>query len=167
MSVKDKIIKELKSVFMTTLYFFSWFGALMVIKVLLLREYEIEFYGFSKVLIGALILAKVVLILEYFPLSFTKKQLVIVGLLIRTILYLGGVFLVLLLEKSFESRHEYGGFGNALMNVFSEVNIYHFWVNCIVIFGALLFFNLWSIMKKQLGPRWMDNILFSSESTLQ
>jgi hypothetical protein len=165
--MKDKLIKELKSVFMTTLYFFVWFGALMVIKVLLLREYEIEFYGFSKVLIGALILAKVVLILEYVPLSFTKKQLVIVGLIIRTILYLGGVFLVLILERSFESRHEYGGFGNALMNVFSDVNIYHFWVNCIVVFGALLFFNLWSIMKKRLGDRWIYHVLFSHDTALQ
>jgi hypothetical protein len=167
MSVKDKLIKELKSVFMTTLYFFSWFGALMVIKVLLLREYEIEFYGFSKVLIGALILAKVVLILEYVPLSFTKKQLVIFELLVRTLLYSGGVFLVLLLERSFESRHEYSGFGDALMNVFSDVNIYHFWVNCIVVFGALLFFNLWSIMKKRFGARWISNVLFSPDSTLQ
>lgn len=163
MRMKDKIIKELKSVFLTTMYFFFWFGVLMVIKILLLREYEIEFYGFSKVLIGALILAKVVLILENVPLSFTKKLPVIVGLLVRTILYSFGVLLVLILEKAFETRNEYGGFWDAVSHVFEGVNIYHFWVNSIVVFGALFFFNFWTILKKRFGDGIIYKVLFSPD----
>lgn len=161
MSIKNKIKEELNSLFWTSLYFFSWFGALMVIKVLLLREYEIEFVGLSKVLIGTLIVSKVILILEYVPLSFTKKQPAIISVLVRTLLYLVGVMLVLILERSIEGYNEYGGFKNAFLTAFNETNIYHVWVNSICVFGALFFFNLSTLLKKYIGEKGFQNMLLS------
>ena len=51
------------------LYFGCWLAALIVLKKLMLAEYQIQFNGFSQALIGALILSKVVLVLEHVPLG--------------------------------------------------------------------------------------------------
>lgn len=105
-------MKELKFIFWVSLYFLTWFGALMLIKVLLLNEYKIEFYGASMVVVGALIAAKSVLILENVPLRLHNKP-VIIDIILRTILYLAGISIILILERTFEARDEYGGFWNA------------------------------------------------------
>ncbi len=153
MSFKQKLIEEVKIVLLTSLYFFLWFGSLMVIKNLLLREYHIEIVGVSIVIIGALIVAKAVLILEYIPIPFTKNKPAILEVLVRTFLYLMGVFVILVLEKSIEARNEYGGVGEALKNLWSGADIYHIWVNTICVFGALFFYNIWSVIKGHFGER--------------
>lgn len=148
---KKKVIAEIRTVLLTTLYFFLWFGALMIIKVLLLKEYNIEFAGFSVVVVSALVIAKVVLLLEYVSIPFTKTKPAWVEVITRTLIYLLGVFFVMLLEKSFEARHEYGGVLEASKNVFGQANFYHVWANTLCVFGALFFFNLWSVIKITFG----------------
>ncbi len=149
--MKEKIIKEIKSILLTSLYFFCWFGGLMVIKVLLLREYHIEFTGLTLVIIGALVVAKVVLILEYVPMPFMHGKPAWIEVLMRTMIYMCGVFVVMALEKSFEARHEYDGVMDALMHLTEHADIYHFWVNLISVFAALLFFNIWTVVQKHYG----------------
>ncbi|MCK5714604.1 MAG: hypothetical protein KAH64_01475, partial [Nitrosomonadaceae bacterium] len=160
MGIKDKIANEVKAVFWTSLYFFCWFTTLMFIKQLLLHEYKIEFYGFSVVVLGTLVAAKAVLILEKAPL-FKRSQTAIAVILKRTLLYLAGVFIILVLEKSFEARHEFGGFINALKNLANDTSMYHVLVNIICVFGALFFYNLWSVIKRQLGEGVLKEILFA------
>jgi hypothetical protein len=91
------------------------------------------------------------MILEYVPIPFTKNKPAWVEVLIRTFLYLIGVFIVLVLEKSFETRHEYGGFIEAFKNLKNVTNDYHIYVNIICVFGALIVFNTWSVIKLKLG----------------
>jgi len=159
--IKEKVLKELKSIFWTSLYFFCWFGALMVIKVLLLREYQIEFIGLSIVVVGALVVAKVVLILEYVRMPFTKNKPAWVEVLTRTFFYLIGVFVIMVLEKAFEARHEYGGILNALQNFTKSVDWYHVWVDIICVMGALLFFNIWTVVKMHYGAGMFRNMMIS------
>jgi hypothetical protein len=149
--MKEKGIHEIKSIFWTSLYFFSWFGGLMVIKVLLLREYHIEFVGFSMVVVGALVVAKVVLVLEYIKMPFTKNQPAWIEIMLRTWLYLAGVFVIMVVEKVFEARNEYSGTIEALRNISRHADIHHIYVNIICVFGALFFFNVWSVVKKHFG----------------
>ena len=151
MSIGAKLLKELKSLSLTALYFLAWFGALMVLKVLMLHEYKLEFYGMTMVIVGALVAAKAVLILENVPLSGKKPSPAIVEILLRTILYMAGVFVILVLEKSIEARHEYGGFFPALKGLAGSADRYHIWVNIICMFGAIFFFNLGSVTKAYLG----------------
>lgn len=165
MSFKIKLIHELKAIFWTTLYFLIWFGLLMLIKELLLKEYQIKFSGFSMVVVGALVAAKAVLILENVSMgSWTKRQPAIYEILFRTFLYLAGIFVIMVLEKAFEARSEFDGFINALQGVFGQVEFYHVLVNTICVFGALLGFNLWSVIRKHLGEGGMWKIL-STPST--
>ncbi len=64
MSWKEKLKKEIKTLSITMLYFALWFGFMISMKILLLKEYNVEVYGLSMALIGALIVAKVILIAE-------------------------------------------------------------------------------------------------------
>ena len=161
MASKEKILKEIKSVFWTSLYFLSWFGALMIIKILLLREYQIEVYGFTSVVVGALVVAKVVLILEYVKIPFTKNKPAWIEITLRTLLYLLGVFVVMALEKSFEARDEYSGVFDAFTHLSDHADLNHIYVNTICVFGALLFFNIRTVIKKQYGEGALLNILRS------
>ena len=152
MSIQDKLKHELKAIILVTLFFAAWLGIFMGLKILLLEDYHIQFGGFSMVLIGALILAKVVLILEHVSLgAWLRDKPVLVDVLLRTILYAFGTFVVMLLEKTFESRHEQGGFGPALMNVFQHRDMPHVWANTICLTGALLFYNLLAEINRRLG----------------
>jgi len=161
MSIGAKLFKELKSLSLTALYFLVWFGALMVLKVLMLHEYKLEFYGATMVIVGALIAAKAVLLLENVPLTGSKPSPAIVEVLLRTILYLAGVFIILVLEKSFEARHEYGGFLPAIKGLAGSADRYHIWVNIICMFGAIFFFNLGSVIKVFLGEKGIWKILLA------
>jgi hypothetical protein len=161
MSTKDKIIKEVKSIFWTSLYFLVWFGSLMLIKVLLLEEYHIQFYNVSALIIGALVVAKSVLIMEAIPASKGKHQPAWAVVLKRTLLFMIGVFIILLLEKSIETRHEYGGVVEAFKNLFYDANMYHVWVNSICVFGALLTYNLGTLLSLNLGKEGIKKILLS------
>ena len=102
----EKLKHELKAVILVTLFFAAWLGVFMGLKVLILEDYQIQFKGFSMVVIGALVLAKVVLILEHVPLgAWVRSQPVLADVLLRTLLYALGTLVVMLLEKGFESRH--------------------------------------------------------------
>jgi len=162
MSVKKKLVNELKSFGITTLYFALWFGILMLIKVILLEKYKVEFEGVSMALIGALVVAKVILILENVNLgSWVRKKPAIVDIIVRTLLYVGGVAIVMLLEKSFDGRNEYGGFWQSLENVFQHADIHHFWVAVICVTLAILGFNTISVINKALGKGKVRQIIFS------
>ena len=152
MSTRQKLIHELKAILVTALYFGIWFAGLLVIKWLVLAEYRIAFHGFSMAIIGALVLSKVVMILEHVPLGpWVRNQAAWVDVLLRTWLYALGVFVVLILEKGIEGRHEHGGFGGAVEAAFQSTDAPHVWVNIICISAALLIYNATSVIRRHLG----------------
>jgi ABC-type dipeptide/oligopeptide/nickel transport system permease component len=67
----------------------------------------------------------------------------------------------MLLEKTFESRHEQGGFGPALMNVFQHRDMPHVWANTICLTGALLFYNLLAEINRRLGTGGLARMFLS------
>ena len=152
MTAHEKLKHELEELALAGLYFFLWIGLLVALKKLVLAEYQIEFGGLSVAFVGALILAKVVLILEHVPPGpLTRNRSAWVEVLWRTALYGAGVVVVLLLEKGFEGRHEYGGFWQSLKSLFDHADIDHVWANAICISGALLVYNAMSVVRKHLG----------------
>jgi len=152
MSFQQKVKKETKAMALAGFYFATWLGVLMSLKWLILADYRIEFHGFSLILVGVLVLAKVVLVLEHVPLgTWVRNRPALVDVIFRTVLYALGVIVVLLLEKAFDGRHEYGGFGPSLMAVFQHVDIYHVWANAICLSGALLGYNMLSVIRRNLG----------------
>ena len=114
----------------------------MILKKLILIDYQIHFAGLSTALIGALIMAKVVLIMQYIEFEWSKKYPPIVDIAVRTLLYTLGALAVLLLEKAFEARDEYGGFGAALEHIFQHRDIYKIWASTLIIAVSLFWFNV-------------------------
>jgi hypothetical protein len=96
--------------------------------------------------------------------SWVRKRSVVVAVVARTALYAVGVAGALLLEKAFEARHEYGGFGRALLNVFHHRDIYHLWANTICLACALLEFNALSVVRRHLGDQRLIRLYFSPAS---
>jgi len=168
MSFKARLLHEIRAVVMVTLFFLAWLGVLMLLKVLILEDYQIRFRGFSMVLVGALVLGKVVLVLEHVSLgSWLRGHPVLVEVVFRTLLYAFGAFIVLLLEKALESRHEHGGFVNALENVFQHRDMPHVWANTICLGGALLFYNMLSTIHRQLGDGGLPRVLLSPSPEME
>jgi hypothetical protein len=158
----EKIKNEIKSLTFATLYFAAWFAMLMVIKKLVLSEYRIEMSGFSYALIGALILAKVVLILEHVSLGgWAESRSALLNVMLRTALYSIGVIIVVVLEKSFEGRHEHGGFVSSLANLWSSRDISHVYANTIAVVYALLGYNILFVVRRHLGEGGLRRVLLS------
>jgi hypothetical protein len=165
MTFQQRAIDEIQEIGLTALYFACCFVALMFLKRLVLAEYQIEFGGLSLALIGALVVAKVVLILEHVPLGrWIQHRPAAVDVAARTLLYALGVFGVMLVEKAFDTRHEAGGFGAALVSVFRHRDIHHVWAATIGIGGALLGFNVLSVVRRRLGEGELRRLLFAEPS---
>ncbi len=152
LSLTQKLKHEIRAVGLAALYFGCWLAALLLIKQLVLAEYHIQFSGMSKALVGALVLSKVVLVFEHVPLgAWVGRQPAWVDVILRTTLYALGVLVVLVLEKAFEGRQEYGGFGPSLTAVFERADVYHVWLNTLCLSGALLGYNMLSVIRRHLG----------------
>ena len=149
----EKVKEEIKQVALLTLYFGVWIGTLMLLKTLILAGYQIEFHGLSTALLGALVLAKVVLLLEHVspPWSWVGKQPALIDVILRTILYTFGVFVVMVIEKSFEGRHAHDGFFPSMLSVFESAEEHKVMANVICITGALLFYNVFSALRRVFG----------------
>jgi len=162
MSIAQKLKHEIVAVISLTLYFGCWLGTLVLFKYLLLTEYQVAFTGASVALVGALVLAKVVLVLEYVSLgAWVRAQAAWVDVVLRTALYSFGVFVVLLLEKAFEGRHEYGSFGDSLSAIFQQANDAHVVLNTLCVTAAILSYNILSVIRKRLGKGVLLKMLLS------
>lgn len=160
MSFREKLVEELKAVGVVAAYFGCWIAAILWLKKIVLAEYDIAFGDFSDAVIGALVLAKVVIVLEHVPLGrWIRRRPAWVDVIVRTLLYAAGVFVVLVLEKSFEARHEYGSFSTSLANVFQQADIHHVWANTVCLGGALLSYNVLSVIRKHLGHGYLRGLL--------
>ena len=147
----NRLVGELKSLGWMMLYFACWLVPLLVIKNLLLQDYQVPLTRLSAGIVGALVLSKVVLILEHVSLGgLTRGRPAWMEVLLRTALYAVGVAIVLLLEKAFEGRHEYGGFWPSLLSAPKHADIQHVWINLICVTAALLSYNVLAVIRHYL-----------------
>lgn len=161
-SLPPKLREEIRSLGLTTLFFAAWFGLLMILKSLVLSEYNIEFRNVSMALVGALIVAKVVLVLEKVPLErWIPDRAALIHLILRTVLYGLGILLVLLIEKAFEIRHESGGFLPALGQVIHHEDAPHVLAATIGVAAGLLFFNAILVVRRHLGEAGLLELFLS------
>lgn len=152
MSFAHKLKHEIVAVLSLTIYFGCWLGALVLLKYLLLTEYQIAFNDLSVALVGALVLAKVVLVLEHVSLgSWVHAQPAWVYVVLRTALYSFGVFILLWLEKAFEGRHEHDSFAASLIAVFYQADAIHVLLNTLCLSAALLSYNMLAVVRMHLG----------------
>jgi hypothetical protein len=124
MELKQRMVHEIKPVGIATLCFGCWIAALVVLKQLILAEYQIAFHAMAKALVGTLILAKVMLVLEHINLGTgVSLRPVWMDVLFRWVLYCLGVLAVLVLVNAFEARHECNGLG-LRQATFLKIDVY-------------------------------------------
>jgi len=112
--------------------------------------------------VGALILSKVVLVLEHVSLgAWVHERPAWVDVVLRTALFSGGLVAVLVLEKGFEARNEYGGFLPALSQLSQRTDIHHVWANSLGLSGALLGYNVLFVVRRNLGNRGLLRMFLS------
>ncbi len=158
---RQKILREIKSVGLITIYFALCFAVMMLLKHLVLAQHEIQFRGLSLAIVAALVVGKVVAVLEKVPLGpWVRRQPAVLDVVVRTVIYTLGVFVVLLLERSFKLRHQAGGFGSALVSVVENRDSARVWATTISVGGTLLAFNLVSILRRHLGKRALIRLFF-------
>lgn len=68
---------------------------------------------------------------------------------------------LLFLEKGFEGRHEYGGFGPALRQLIQQTDFHHVLANTLCLSGALLGYNMLSVVQRHLGEGSIIRIFMS------
>jgi len=163
MSLKQKLIGELEEIALAFVYFAICFLVLVLMKKLLLAEYEVSFYGLSAALVGALIVSKVVIVLQHVPLGgAVQRSPVVVDVILRTVLYCFGVLVAVVLEHGFEQRHEHGGFGNAMVAVIQGRNFYRVWATTIGVGGSILAFNCFTALRLRFGSRALLRLFFKT-----
>jgi hypothetical protein len=163
MSVLKKIVEEIKTIARTASYFAVVFLLMMIMKKLYLKDYDIEFTGISQALIGALILSKVVILMDLISLgSRVQFQPPIVDISLRTLLYTAGVWIVIILEKLFERRHDAGGIGDSISYLFSHRDIYHIWATTIGSGVSIFVYNAFSVVQRMLGRHGLTKLFFHS-----
>jgi hypothetical protein len=161
MKILHKIFEEIKIILRTASYFAIVFLLMMVMKKLYLKDYDIEFYGMSQALIGALIMSKVIILMEMLSLGkWVQARPPIVDVVLRTILYTVGVAVVIVLEKAFESRHKVSGFGQAISYILYHRDIYHVWATTLGASASIFVYNSFSVVQKLLGKNGLSRLFF-------
>jgi hypothetical protein len=162
MSASTRLRQELRSLGLAVGFFGTWIGMLILIKTLLLKGYHIDYFGWSKVVVGTLVLSKVVLVLEHVSLgAWVRARAAWVGTLLRTALYAAGLVAVLALEHGISERGEAGGFVNAVRDGFRTVGVPHLLVNAICLTGALLVYNALGVVRRHLGEGALVRLFLS------
>lgn len=96
-----KIKIEMKEVGLITLYFFACFALFIIIKKLMLYQYNINFWGWTTALVGALAMGKVVFFIDKTPLhKYLKHFKPIYEILTKALVYTIIVYIVSILEKT-------------------------------------------------------------------
>ena len=100
MSFLQKLKKEIIEILLVTAYFLLCFGVLIFIKKLTLAQLDVEYYGFSAALVGALVMSKVVIILDKTRIGkIYIRQALYKNVLIKSIIYTFVVSFILFLEN--------------------------------------------------------------------
>ena len=153
---------ELKLLAGVTLYFAACFTLIMVLKQLLLAHYGIQFSGLATAVLVALVTAKVVIVLQKVPISrWLRHQPPILDVVVRTVFYTAATMAALLLEKAFEARGDYGGFGAALAGVFEHRDVHQVWATVIWTGLAFLAYNAFGVLYRELGGRQLRRLFFT------
>lgn len=162
MSFKEKFKEEMRQIGIVSLYFFICFAMILLLKKLMLAEYDIKFFALSTAVIGALVVAKVVIILDHTSIGkrFEDHQ-VYVNVLYRSLVYSFFVGVVVLIEHAFEARHEAGSFMAGVKEVITHGNEDKFWATFIFIFISFVGYNVISVISDHLGEGELRRLFFS------
>jgi hypothetical protein len=156
------LVEELKAIAGVTLYFAACFVLILLMKHFWLEEYGIRFTGIAAALVAALVTAKVIIVLDHVPLTrWLGGAPGIVSVVVRSAVYTAVVLVVMLLEKAFEARAEYGGFTSAVANIFHHPELPQLYATMIAVGLSFLAYNVFELMRQAVGGDRMVELFLS------
>lgn len=160
---RQRVVRELREIGLLTLYFLICFSFFLLLKKLLLEEYNMSLYVFHAAIVGALITAKVVVILEKtsFGSRFQDSRLAI-HVLWRTLLYTGAVFIVTLIEQFVDVYLDHGNLEKTVENLFTGKDLDHYLALNLAVALSFLIYNTASELDRRIGRGAIRRLLFSS-----
>src|SRR5262245_66491834 len=121
---RERLVEEIKTVGLVTLYFLVCFGIILTLKKLFLANYDIEVYALSATVISALVAAKIVVILDHTRagtrLDATYSLMAVVAY--KTLIYGVVAFGFLLAERLFHAYRAQAVLEGAIAEVWRERN---------------------------------------------
>jgi hypothetical protein len=142
--------QELKVTALTAFSFAVWLVVLILLKHLLLAQYEIRVIGLSVALFWAVVTAKLMVRLKH---ALIGSEPAVLDGLLRIAVYTGCVVAALILEMGFEVREAYTGFLPAVAKVIEYPDRHQITVNAIWMAVAVLGFELLRTLRRQLGSK--------------
>ena len=148
--------------FWVFLYFFFCLSIIALLKKLFLAQYNIDFYGLSAVVLGALISCKTLPLLEYVALekrfsAFPRW----VNVLYRTFIMSSAILVVYALVKFWRGTMDAGGLREGIMLVYESRDMNRFLATIICVGLICLVWNLFSEINRRLGRGGVRDIFFS------
>jgi hypothetical protein len=142
------LVHEIRAILTAMLFFLTCFAVLVVLKDLMLEQYDVTAATSVRVVMLALVTAKVVVLFERVSLG---RQIGLVEVVLRTALYSLAAFLLLLLEHGISERKEAGGFVAAVSNAFQHPDMPIIWATLICVTMAFFVWTAFAVLRRSFG----------------
>jgi len=164
MSFVQKLKKEIIEILLVTAYFLLCFGVLILIKKLTLAQVEVEFYGFSAALVGALVMSKVVILLDKTPLGkIYIRQALYKNVLFKSIIYTLVLTFVLFIENLIHTLLEGNNFMEAIKSIHEHRDPMQFRLILIASFFSLGSYNVIIAIRDSMEKGALTNLFFKTK----
>lgn len=152
------LMNELTSFLAAALYFGACFLVVVLLKKLMLEDYDIAFGNYLSVALLALVTAKVAVLLE--GVSFGRR-IGLIEVLLRTGVYSLAALVLLVIEHAASTRGEAGGFTAALVGAFHHPDAPRIWATMICIMLAFAAYSAFAVLRRELGTRRLASVFLS------
>lgn len=139
---------EIRAILTAMLFFLTCFAVIMILKNLMLEQYDVTAGTSVQVFMLALVTSKVVVLFE--RVSFGER-IGLVEILMRSAAYSLAAFLLLLLEHGLSERKEAGGFFAALSKAFQHPDMPIILATLICVTLAFLVWTALAVLRREFG----------------
>ncbi len=149
----ESIREELKTAGLATLYFLCVFLLIILLKKLMLAQYDISFYGLSAAVFGALVVGKVVVVLDKTRAGtrFEASHSPLASVAYKTVIYSLVVLAVIAAEKVFHAWRETADLAEAVVHVWEGRERARILATIICVALAFAAWNLFSAVSRRLA----------------
>jgi hypothetical protein len=148
MKVLHWLVHEIRAILTAMLFFLTCFAVVVVLKELMVEQYDLTAATSVRVVMLALVTAKVVVLFERVSLG---RRIGAVEVVLRTALYSLAAFLLLLLEHGISERKEAGGFFAALGKAFQHPDMPIIWATLICVTLAFFVWTAFAVLRRSIG----------------
>jgi hypothetical protein len=159
------LVRELAPV---VAFFFVALMLILLLLKLLVAQYSIEFYAFTRAAVGALILGKVVLLMEWEEAGRPKNRFPRAAVVAyKTLLYAVVVIVLGLGEKIFHAARETRSLSGAVRHVIADANLDRFLGQVLLISILVAIYLVIEEIARAMGKGALFRLFFESPSRVE